>query len=296
MPLLNQIAVARRPRTTGTSPKWLFLMAVLFLGFAAAVIPPHVLGQQPTEKPAEVRNAEQRQVVAKQLADEQKLVVKRLEAQVDELKQQAQRRYDVQRQLRSLVREKCGLSPENVMPVMLNLERDRFALEIEVKLKSARKKDLADTIAKETEIARQRGGDDEIADHLKQIVDVRQAAVAALEAARKVKGASDAEVKSAQADLAEAQIRLAQRKEELAKTHSEAAIDQLNRQLLDVSMAVTQDQLRFELLEERLKSLAQAEGILDEYQRVTESELPRILRLLDQAESRLADQKNVTAQ
>ena len=208
-----------------------------------------------------------------------------------ELKQQVDNLHGIERQFRGEVREKCGLSPENVMPIMLSLERDRFALEIEVKLKSARKKDLADAIAKETEVARQRGGDDQIADHLKQIVELRQAAVAALEAAQKVKVASVAEVNSAQADLAEAQIRLAQRKEELAKSHSEAAIDQLNRQLLDVSMAVTQDQLRLELLKERLASLADAGQFLDEYNRVAESELPRVLLLLDQAEVQLAANK-----
>jgi hypothetical protein len=61
-------------------------------------------------------------------------------------------------------------------------------------------------------------------------------------------------------------------------------------------MAVTQDQLRLELLTERLTSLAETGRSLDEYKRVTESELPRVLRLLDQAESRLAEVKTMTAQ
>jgi hypothetical protein len=70
----------------------------------------------------------------------------------------------------------------------------------------------------------------------------------------------------------------------------------LNRQLLDVSVEVTQDQLRLELLKERLAVLADVQGVLDEYKRVSESELPRVLRLLDQAESRLAEAKTSSAQ
>lgn len=289
--VINPKPVASCARISTGSLKWLTVAATVLAGSPFAVISTRVLGQQTaTEKPPEARQT------GATSADESKLILRRLEAEVDQLRIQVEKLHQTERDLRSQVREKCGLSPENVMPIMLSLERDRFALEIEVKLKSAQKRDVADTIAKETEVARQRGGDDEIADHLKQIVDVRQAAVAALEAARKVRGASDADVKSAQAELAEAQIRLAQRKEELAKSHSEVAIGQLNRQLLDVSMGVTQDQLRLALLEDRLKSLAQAEGTLDNYKRVTESELPRILRLLDQAEGRLAETKAMSAQ
>jgi hypothetical protein len=208
---------------------------------------------------------------------------------------QAENLCRVERELRGQIREKCGLSPENVMPVMLSFERDRFSLEIEVKLKSARKKDLAEAIAKQTDIARHRGAN-EIVEHLKQIVDARQAVLAGVQAARNARGATDSEVKSAQADLAEAQIRLALRKEELAKAHSEAAIDQLNRQLLDVSIEVAQDELRLELLQERLKALAQAQGLLDDYEHLTGADLPRILRLLDQAETRLAEVKTMSAQ
>jgi len=287
----RQEAVTSLARTTRTDPNWLFSAALLFGVSSCALMANRVLGQQPTDKPSGAP-----QIAASSPDDDRKVVPKRLEDQVEELKKQTESLRARERDYRSQMREICGLSPENVMPVMLSLEKDRFALEIEVKLKSARKKDLADAIARETEGARQRGGADEISRHLEQIVEIRRRAVEVLEAARKINGAPESSVKSAQADLAEAEIRLALRKEELAKSRSEAAIEQLNRQLLDVSMEVAQDELRLALLQERLKSLAQAQGLLDDYKHLTGADLPRFLRLLDQAETRLAEMKTARAQ
>jgi chromosome segregation ATPase len=251
-----------------------------------------VYAQQPTAKQGEIS-------VSGPIADQKlhaAVALKMLEDEVDRLKKEADELRGVQRDLRNQVRAKCGLSPENVMPVMLSLERDKFSLEIEFKLKSARKAGLADLIAKETAISRLSGDKDEVTGHLKHLVEARQAALALVTAAHNAASAPETDVRNAQAELAEAQIRLALRKEGLAKSHADADIDRLNRQLLDLSVEFAQDQLRLELLKEQLTALADVQGVLDEYKRVSESELPRVLRLLDQAESRMAEVKTLNPQ
>jgi hypothetical protein len=224
------------------------------------------------------------------------VALKMLEDEVDRLKKEGDELRGIQRDLRKQVRAKCGLSPENVMPVMLSLERDRFSLEIDFKLKSARKAGIADLIAKETAMSRLRGDKDEVTDHLRQLVETRQGALALVTAAHNAASAPETDVRNAQAELAEAQIRLALRKEELAKSHADADVDRLNQRLLDLSVEFAQDQLRLDLLKEQLTALADVQRLLEEYQRISESELPRVLRLLDQAESRVAEVKTLNPQ
>ena len=74
------------------------------------------------------------------------------------------------------------------MPILLGLERDRFTLEIEVKLKAARRDALAQLVAKEAKLVQERAGSDEILEHLNKIVEARRADVAALEAGPGSKG------------------------------------------------------------------------------------------------------------
>ena len=109
--------------------------------------------------------------------------------------------------------------------------------------------------------------------------------------AREAKAVAEQNVKNAEADLAEAQIRLALRREELGKSHEDPVIDRLNQQLLEISLEVTQDQLRLELLKDRLNVLESVQALLDDYKNTTEIELPHVLRSLEQAQTQLAQLK-----
>lgn len=255
----------------------LFLSAGLAISLALPAAA--LVAQKPTEKSPQDEQAAE-------LATQQHIqILKALDAEVDQLSKRADEIRRSQRDLRDHVRQACGLSPENVTPVMLGLERDRFALEIEVKLKSARRQQLAETIAKETAVKSDRADLDEVLQHMQKIVEARQAMLAAQQAARNAKASSEIEFKNAQAELAEAQIRVALRKEELTKPREDTSVERLNRQLLELSVDVTQDQLRLELLKERLTALAAVQNVLDEYKNA-ETELPRVLRMLDQIQER----------
>ena len=61
--------------------------------------------------------------------------------------------------------------------------------------------------------------------------------------------------------------------------------------LLEISLKATQDQLRLELLKERLNVIESVQAFLDDYKNTTEIELPRVLRSLEQAQTQLAQVK-----
>jgi hypothetical protein len=217
--------------------------------------------------------------------------IKSDETQVRDLKQRAEELREKQRELRQAVQKTCGLSPENVSPILLGLERDRFNLQIEVRLKSARREELAQIIAKQTKQAEERVGDDEIVKQSNRVIAARQSLLTLQRARLAAQGVTEVDVKNAEANLAEAEIRLAVRRQEIAKSQADAVIDRLNQQLLDVSVELTQDELRLKLITTKLDALGAVQNLLDDYKYTTESELPRVLRLLDQAETRLAGLK-----
>jgi hypothetical protein len=266
------------------STKWRYVLLLFFFSLALASMQPSAIAQQPTDNSDAARAANDAE---KQRA----LVVNRLEAEVQDLKKQAEQLRAVTRELRSEVRQKSGLSPENVAPILLGLERDRFALAIEVELKSARRASIAQLVAKQTAAAQKRANADDVTAHLQRIAQVRRDMLAAQQDARKANAVSQNELHNAEAEADEAEIRLALRKEELAKSEGGTETGKLNQQLLETSVSVSQDQLRLELLKQRLDVLDSVQGLLDQHKNVTESELPRVLRLLEQAETRLAQAK-----
>ncbi len=290
MPRVIARFVESRHSLMRSAGKGLAVVAVVVMG---TILPPSgspVSAQARAEKPEQPVQADSeraRDAAAKQGAQ----VAKLAEEQIQELKKQAEGLRDKQDELRRAVRGRCGLSPENVTPILLGLERDRFSLEIDVKLKAARRDALAQLVAREAKLVQERAGSDEILEHLNKIVEARRADLAAKKQAREAKAAAEQEVRNAEVDLAEAQIRLAARREELGKSHEDPAIDRLNQQLLEISVELTQDQLRLELLKERLAVLDSVQSLLDDYKNTTEIELPRVLRLLEQAQTQLAQVK-----
>jgi hypothetical protein len=266
------------------------LAVVVLMGAIVSPSGSPVSAQAPAEKseqpiPADSQRA--RDAVAKQGSQ----IIKLADEQIQELKKQADGLREKQHELRTAVRDRCGLSPENVTPILLGLERDRFTLEIEVKLKAARRDALAQLIAKEAKLVQERAGSDEILEHLNKVIEARRTDLARKKQAREANAIAEQEVRNAEVDLAEAQIRLAARREDLGKSHEDPAIDRLNQQLLEISVEMTQDQLRLELLKERLTVLDSVQTLLDDYKNTTEIELPRVLRLLEQAQTQLAQVK-----
>jgi hypothetical protein len=266
------------------------LAVVVLMGAIVSPSGSPVSAQAPAEKseqpiPADSQRA--RDAVAKQGTQ----IIKLADEQIQELKKQADGLREKQHELRTAVRDRCGLSPENVTSILLGLERDRFTLEIEVKLKAARRDSLAQLVAREAKLVQERAGSDEILEHLNKVIEARRTDLARKKQAREANAIAEQEVKDAEVNLAEAQIRVAVRREELGKSHEDPAIDRLNQQLLEISVEMTQDQLRLELLKERLTVLDSVQTLLDDYKNTTEIELPSVLRLLEQAQTQLAQVK-----
>jgi len=184
--------------------------------------------------------------------------------------------------LRRQIIDTCGLSPENVATVLQGLERDRFSLEIDLKLKQQNRKILEVLISKAEKSAERKRENDEVSEHLKKIIDARRAD---LESVRALGAAvTQSDVRKAQVDLAEAEIRLALRREELRKLLADAAIQQrFDQQLSELTMSVPQDEERLAVLNERFKRINSARPLLDEYADITEYELPLVNRTLEKA-------------
>jgi hypothetical protein len=121
---------------------------------------------------------------------------------------------------------------------------------------------------------------DAVLQHLEKIIAVRKAALNRAHEVQKNNAIPASEVQQAEADLAEAEIRAELRKEELAKSPATAEAGRLAQQARELHIEVTMDVSRERVLESKLFELRKARDMLDDYNRITEVELPALNREL----------------
>jgi hypothetical protein len=192
-----------------------------------------------------------------------------------------------QRAYRKEIIEQCGVSPENVLPLLLALEKDWLGLKTEAMVKERREKVIEAMLAKAAGETEKPTKSDAVLQHLEKIIAVRKAALNRAQSVRKTNAIPESEVQQAEADLAEAEIRAELRKEELGKSQANAEAGRLAQQARELRIEVTMDVMRNGVLELKLGELRRARDMLDEYNRITEVELPALNRQLQELQIRL---------
>jgi hypothetical protein len=209
---------------------------------------------QPTGSPAERQRGETLLALQLQMRELQR---RQLDLQAE------------QRNCRQEIISGCGLSPENLLPILLNLERERFALDLEVKLKEVRRRCLVEVTVAANARAKQRTESDTVLKHLAKLIEARQAAVEQLQATYKAGAGSGVDVQKAEADLADAQVRFDLRKEEVAKPQADI-IERSEQQLQELGVEEVINASRRDTLDEKLAKLNRMRDVLDRYNQATD--------------------------
>jgi hypothetical protein len=215
----------------------------------------------------------------------------KLELQLEELKMRKSRLQDQQRQLRVEVYKRCGMSPENVVPSLLNIEREILTARIDLAAKESINGTLAKQIAESAEKTKKNLDDDPVLKNLKSLDHDRAEAVQILEGRFKIGTVSYEDLSKAKAELSEAKIRLALREEESTKGNGDAGTAKFNSLIRENSLAISQIQVRLTLLLSESNKLRGARDLVDQYTDLTESEIPRLNRLIDRMSEKLLDEK-----
>jgi hypothetical protein len=181
-----------------------------------------------------------------------------------------------QRLMRGEIIKSCDVSPENVLPLLLALEKDWLGLKTEATLKEKREMAIEAMVAKAAEETDKGTKADVVLQHLMKIVEMQGIALKEAQSAHKMGALSEADLRKAEADLAEAQIRVELRKEELAKSPAHAEAGRLAQQARELRLELTMDILRLDILEKKLHKLRKARDMLDDYNRISEVELPAL--------------------
>jgi hypothetical protein len=208
---------------------------------------------------------------------EKKEQIERLAADIH---QKRFRYLDEQRAYRKEIIEQCGVSPENVLPLLLALEKDWLALRTEARVKEERERVIEAMLTKAAGETEKPTKSDAVLQHLEKIIAVRKAALNRAQEVQKKNAIPESDVQQAEADLAEAEIRAELRKEELAKSPATAEAGRLAQQARELHIEVTMDVSRERVLELKLSELRKARDMLDEYNRITVVELPALNREL----------------
>ena len=193
------------------------------------------------------------------------LLAEKLHKQIDTLEAQREALRSDREQYSDRIIAMCGLSPENVKPVMLDLERELFTLNLGAKTKEVHARLLEKRVAEVATGTQELAAGDPIGVELEKIVAVRKEALKLLRVQRDAATIPANEVSKAEADLAEAEVRLALRKQEVTKPAGDGEREGLTRELRELSMAITLDEVRSKELDSRLGKLREARGMVDRF-------------------------------
>ena len=192
-------------------------------------------------------------------------MAERLHKQLDMLQDQREGLRREREELSDRIVAVCGLSPENVKPVMLDLERELFMLKLGAETKRVRAQLLEKRVAEIAARTQDAAIHDSIAAELEKIVAARREELKLLRAQFNAAGASGGMVSKAEAELAEAEVRLAMRKQEVARPGGDGDREKLSGEVRELSIGVTLDDFRSRELDGRLVKLREARGLVDRF-------------------------------
>ena len=116
------------------------------VGIAGAALAADPAPAAATPAPPASNEASRRQAIE---VHEKRL--KEMERREDEVRLRRRDRIEEQKALRAEIVKSCGLSPENVLPLLLALEKERFESEIDIQVKVVRRQSIEDMVAKATQ-------------------------------------------------------------------------------------------------------------------------------------------------
>jgi hypothetical protein len=181
-------------------------------------------------------------------------VEKVLREQLDVLKHEREICRHEQLEMAKQIYNDCRLSPENVKPMMLELERERFKLQTSMTTTPEHLHILTEEVATIAAEAKTRDKSDAVLTILEKTIATRNKMLADLRARMATGTTTAVEVSKAEADLSDAEVRLATRREELAKTGGDE-LERLNRELRELSINHRLEQVRLRELDDKLKTL-----------------------------------------
>ena len=155
----------------------------------------------------------------------------------------------------SVTAGRADLSRSSILSKISSLESKQQELEIDLAAKTERLVALRDEIARRGFIARDRVEDDPIAAELAKIVTIREKEVELIRAAAGQGMAGGAEVRQAEAKVAEAKVRLEERREAVSKGANGELLKELNLEQVKLSIDNTELQAKLQAILKQLKPL-----------------------------------------
>lgn len=192
-------------------------------------------------------------------------------------------------ELRAKIRKLAGradISSKTITEAMTKLEEESMQLELDIMAKTARRDALAKEIADQSEKVQQKTAKDAIASELEKVVKARETQVERVKTMAGSGQASPSEVDSAIAQAAEARAKLLERQRDAALEAGGDTIAGLNKELSTLSIDLHELNARLEFVKSRLPGLREATDLLDQWDRVQQTEA-RAQKSLDGARSDL---------
>jgi chromosome segregation ATPase len=186
---------------------------------------------------------------------------------------------------------RADASVEAIRGSVPKLDDERLALKLQLVGKQARQEALASAIARLSKAAAERAKDDPVAAELEKVVQGKEKTFVRLMKLRDSKDVSEAELASAESDVAEARARMLERRDTVSQANGGDLLGALNRELATVSIDVAEAEAKLAEAERLLNGYAKVQELLakaDDLRRQRE----RVEDALEGAKGRLAAARN----
>lgn len=172
---------------------------------------------------------------------------------------------EIRAQLRKAT-DRIDVSPEGLRQAIASLDQEHQRLALEQAGLSVRQTALQSSIAELSKKAEASASDDPAGKQLQAVVKAREAELERLHMMYKQGAVPMSEVAKSESELAEAKFRLLERQSAVTKSAGGDALAELNKDLVNLSISVADNQARIDYIRKALARFAPVADMIDELQ------------------------------
>ena len=197
----------------------------------------------------------------------------RARGELDEARENLSRIYGVQQSLCAEAHQ-VDLERDYIMDMLRQLEGQRRELEMDRMAQRARREAIERQLARIAEQVKDSVGNDPIVRELERVVEIQTRRHRKIQQASEEKMASESEVLESEEQLAHAKAQLAQQRQEAVRSSNGEIMQQLNHELITLSISAEELEARFMFVSEQLEKSRPLLELANRYEQEVSLRLP----------------------
>ncbi|MFQ5411390.1 MAG: hypothetical protein ACE5EC_03810, partial [Phycisphaerae bacterium] len=225
------------------------------------------------------------EVIGEDLAGQLEDRIARVRGELEMARANLSRIYQVQQALCAEAHQ-VDLERDYIMDLLRQFEGQRRELEMERMAQRARREAIERQLARITEQVKENTGNDPIVRELQRVVELQVRRHRKIQQAFEEKMASESEVMESEEQLARAKAELALQRRESVRSNNGEMMQQLNHELITLSISADEQEARFMFVSEQLEKSRPLLELANRYEQEVSLRLPMAREAVEQSMER----------